>query len=69
VVTHAARTWLGARRDHAERDAELIDLVRVSVRDHFQRRTLVRQLEDLAESDRRADATELRARVPQCGGK
>ena len=27
VVTHAARTWLGARRDHAERDAELIDLV------------------------------------------
>jgi hypothetical protein len=49
VVTHAARTWLGARRDHAERDAELIDLVRVSVRDHFQRRKLVRQLEDLAD--------------------
>ncbi|MGH3824819.1 MAG: NACHT domain-containing protein [Pseudonocardiaceae bacterium] len=49
VVTHAVRTWLGARRELAERDAELIDLVRISVRDHFQRRKLVRQLEDLAD--------------------
>lgn len=49
VVTHAVRTWFGARRESAERDAELIDLVRISVRDHFQRRKLVRQLEDLAD--------------------
>jgi energy-coupling factor transporter ATP-binding protein EcfA2 len=49
VVTHAVRTWLGARRERAEHDAELIDLVQVSVRDHFQRRKLVRQLEDLAD--------------------
>lgn len=49
VVTHAVRTWFGARRESAERDAELIDLVRLSVRDHFQRRKLVRQLEDLAD--------------------
>lgn len=28
--------------ESAERDAELIDLVRFSVRDHFQRRKLVR---------------------------
>ena len=33
----------------AECDAELIDLVRISVRDHFQQRALVRQLEDLAD--------------------
>ncbi|MGH3984289.1 MAG: hypothetical protein ACRDST_16800 [Pseudonocardiaceae bacterium] len=49
VVTHAVRTWFGARRESADRDAELIDLVRLSVRDHFQRRKLVRQLEDLAD--------------------
>jgi NACHT domain len=49
VVTHAARTWLGAGRERAERDAELIDLVRISVRDHFQQRKLLRQLEDLAD--------------------
>ncbi|MGH3887627.1 MAG: NACHT domain-containing protein [Pseudonocardiaceae bacterium] len=49
VVTHAVRTWLGARQARAERDAELIDLVRLSVRDHFQQRELVRQLEDLAD--------------------
>jgi hypothetical protein len=35
VVTHAVCTWWGARREGAERDAELIDLVRLSVRDHF----------------------------------
>jgi NACHT domain len=49
VVTHAVRTWLGARRERIERDAELIDLVKISVRDHFQQRKLVRQLEDLAD--------------------
>ena len=49
VVTHAARTWLRARRDRAERDVELIDLVQLSVRDHFQQRRLLRQLEDLAD--------------------
>src|SRR5918998_1235441 len=49
VVTHAVGTWLGAKRERAERDAELIDLVRLSVRDHFQQRKLVRQLEDLAD--------------------
>jgi NACHT N-terminal Helical domain 1/NACHT domain len=49
VVTHAVRTWLGARRQRAERDAELVDLVQLSVRDHFQQRKLVRQLEDLAD--------------------
>ncbi|MGB6160986.1 MAG: hypothetical protein WCF33_06895 [Pseudonocardiaceae bacterium] len=49
VVTHAASIWLGARRERAGRDAELIDLVRISVRDHFQQRKLVRQLEDLAD--------------------
>jgi hypothetical protein len=36
VITHAVRTWLGARRERAGCDAELIDLVRISVRDHFQ---------------------------------
>jgi NACHT N-terminal Helical domain 1 len=49
VVTHAVRTWWGARRERAERDAELIELVLLGVRDHFQRRKLVRQLEDLAD--------------------
>ncbi len=49
VVTHAVRTWLGARRQRAERDAELVDLVQLSVRDHFQQRKLVRQLEDLTD--------------------
>ncbi|MGH3899863.1 MAG: NACHT domain-containing protein [Pseudonocardiaceae bacterium] len=49
VVTHAVRTWLGARRARAERDAELIDLVRISVPDHFRQRRLVRQLEELAD--------------------
>src|SRR5918997_1107324 len=49
VVTHAVRTWWGARRERAERDAELIDLVRLGVRDHFQQRKLIRQLEDLAD--------------------
>jgi NACHT domain len=49
VVTHAARTWLGARRARVERDAELIDLVRISVPDHFWQRRLVRQLEELAD--------------------
>ncbi len=49
VVTHAVRTWLGARQERAERDAELIDLVRLSVRDYFQQRKLVRQLEELAD--------------------
>ncbi|MGH3976653.1 MAG: NACHT domain-containing protein, partial [Pseudonocardiaceae bacterium] len=49
VVTHAVRTWLGARRARVERDAELIDLVRISVPDHFRQRRLVRQLEDLAD--------------------
>lgn len=48
VVTHAARTWLGARRERTERHSELIDLVRISVRDYFQRRKLVLQLEELA---------------------
>ncbi len=48
VVTHAARTWFGARRERAERDSELTDLVRISVRDYFQRRKLVLQLEELA---------------------
>jgi NACHT N-terminal Helical domain 1 len=49
VVTHAVRTWWGARRERAERDAELIELVLLGVRDHFQRRKLVRQLEDLVD--------------------
>jgi len=49
VVTHAVRTWLGARRERDQRGNELIDLVRLSVRDHFQQRRLVRQLEDLAD--------------------
>jgi hypothetical protein len=49
VVTHAVRTWLGARRERGERSAELIDLVKISVRDHFQQRRLVRQLEELAD--------------------
>lgn len=40
---------MGARRQRTERDAELVDLVRLSVRDHFQRRKLVRQLEELAD--------------------
>jgi hypothetical protein len=40
---------VGARGERAEHDAELIDLVRISVRDHFQQRKLVRQLEDLAD--------------------
>ncbi|MDQ3885975.1 MAG: NACHT domain-containing protein [Actinomycetota bacterium] len=49
VVTHALRTWLGARRERDQHDAELIDLVRLEVRDHFKQRKLVRQLEDLAD--------------------
>lgn len=49
VVTHAVRTWLGARRERDQRDAELIDLVKVEVRDHFKQRKLVRQLEELAD--------------------
>ncbi len=49
VVTHAVRTWFSARRERAERDAQLIDLVRISVPDHFRQRRLVRQLEDLAD--------------------
>ena len=49
VVTHAVRTWWGARRERTERDAELINLVRLGVWDHFQQRKLVRQLEDLAD--------------------
>ncbi len=49
VVTHAVRTWLGARRERDQRGTELVDLVKIGVRDHFQRRRLVRQLEDLAD--------------------
>lgn len=49
VMTHAVRTWLGARRDRDQRDAELIDLVRIGVRDHFSQRRLLRQLEELAD--------------------
>lgn len=49
VVTHAVRTWLGARQESAGREAELVDLVRISVRDHFQQRKLVRQLAELAD--------------------
>jgi NACHT domain len=49
VVTHAVGTWLGARRERDQRGAELIDLVRISVRDHFAQRKLVRQLEELAD--------------------
>ena len=49
VVTHAVRTWLGARQERDQRGTELVDLVKIGVRDHFQRRRLVRQLEDLAD--------------------
>jgi len=49
LVIHAVRTWLGARRERGERSVELVDLVKISVRDHFQQRRLVRQLEDLAD--------------------
>ncbi|MCA1671424.1 MAG: NACHT domain-containing protein, partial [Actinobacteria bacterium] len=48
VVTHAVRTWLGARRERDQREAELIDLVRIGVRDHFSQRRLVLQFEELA---------------------
>jgi hypothetical protein len=49
VARHAARAWLDVRRDRAERDAELIDLVAVSVRDQFHRRRLARQFDDLGD--------------------
>ena len=49
VVTHAVRTWFGARRERAQRVTELIELVRIGVPDHFKQRKLVRQLEDLAD--------------------
>ncbi|MGH3917125.1 MAG: NACHT domain-containing protein, partial [Pseudonocardiaceae bacterium] len=49
VVTHAVRTWWGARQERTQRDAELIDLIRLGVRDHFKQRKLLRQLEDLAD--------------------
>ena len=49
VVTHAVRTWFSARRERGQRDAELIELVRIGVPDHFRQRKLVRQLEDLAD--------------------
>lgn len=49
VVTHAVRTWLGARGERAALNAKLIDLVKISTRDHFQQRKLVRQLEDLVD--------------------
>ena len=49
VVTHAVRTWFGARRERDQRGAELIELVRIGVPDHFKQRKLVRQLEDLAD--------------------
>ncbi|MGH3770375.1 MAG: NACHT domain-containing protein [Pseudonocardiaceae bacterium] len=49
VMTHAVGTWFGARRERAQRGAELIDLVRLGVRDHFAQRKLLRQLEDLAD--------------------
>jgi hypothetical protein len=49
VVTHAVGTWLGARRERAQRGAELVDLVRIGVRDHFVQRKLLRQLEELAD--------------------
>jgi hypothetical protein len=45
VARHAARAWLDIRRDCAERDAELIDLVAVSVRDQFHRCRLARHLQ------------------------
>ncbi len=49
VVTHAVRTWFSARRECGQRGAELIELVRIGVPDHFKQRKLVRQLEDLAD--------------------
>ena len=49
VVTHAVRTWFSARRERGQRGAELIELVRIGVPDHFKQRKLVRQLEDLAD--------------------
>ena len=49
VVTHAVGTWLGAHRERDQRTAELIDLVRIGVRDHFSQRRLLRQLEELAD--------------------
>src|ERR1700742_4587576 len=49
IVTHAVGTWLGARRERDQRGAELIDLVRIGIRDHFSQRRLLRQLEELAD--------------------
>lgn len=49
VMTHAVGTWLGARRERDQRGAELIDLVRIGVRDQVDQRKLARQLEELAD--------------------
>jgi NACHT domain len=49
IMTHAVGTWLGARRERDQRSAELVDLVRFGVRDHFAQRKLARQLEELAD--------------------
>ncbi|MDQ4021755.1 MAG: hypothetical protein M3257_09060 [Actinomycetota bacterium] len=38
VVTHTVRTWIDARRERGQRGAELIELVRIGVPDHFKQR-------------------------------
>ena len=49
VMIHAIGTCLGVRRERDQRNAELIDLARISIRDHFGQRKLARKWEDLAD--------------------
>ncbi|HEX5119303.1 MAG TPA: NACHT domain-containing protein [Pseudonocardiaceae bacterium] len=49
ISTHAARTWLGYQRDHAERESQLTDLLQVAISDRFIRRKLMRQLDDIGD--------------------
>ncbi|MFC4628292.1 NACHT domain-containing protein [Promicromonospora alba] len=49
VVKHVVSRWLGLRREQRERDAELTDMLTVSISDVLTRRKLGRQLEDIVD--------------------
>ena len=49
VARRAAAVWLADRRDNAERSKDLSDLVALRVSDRFHRRSLERQVEEIAD--------------------